>query len=239
MFQDPPPGFTFTTLQSSSTLSFFTNSDDSAKRRIGRNMMPHVVKNYNEGLDQLQKGELDAFIYDSPFIDLGASKMPGCSFKVVGKPIITKAYAVAFPKNSQWRDPVTHLLLRYRMKDYFRKLQDKWFYRGGCLHAKGPSQSAYSEMKPGNFSGLFLICCGALATCFLILFVEYLWSRKERKAGKYTPNEIGQNNAVNPSVTDLELQLTPGAMRGENECDRNACRESCCIYSSILSYVVL
>ena len=57
-FQDPPSGFTFTTLHSSGTLSLFTNSHDVAYRRIGRNMMPHLVKNYTEGLDKLKSGSV-------------------------------------------------------------------------------------------------------------------------------------------------------------------------------------
>ncbi|PFX31412.1 Glutamate [NMDA] receptor subunit 1 [Stylophora pistillata] len=54
-FQDPPPGFTFTTVRGS-TLSLFTISDDPAYKKIGRNMIPHAVKNYNEGLEKLKKG---------------------------------------------------------------------------------------------------------------------------------------------------------------------------------------
>ena len=50
--------------------------------------------------------------------------MPGCSFKVVGNPIITVAYAIGFPKNSKWRDPVSNLLLKYQKIDYFRKLKE-------------------------------------------------------------------------------------------------------------------
>ena len=120
--------------------------------------------------------------------------MPGCSFRVVGSPITTKAFGVAFPKHSTWREPVTNLLLKYQRKDYFRKLTDKWF-QGGCLHSKGSSQNAY-RMKPANLSGLFLICCGAVATCFVILLGEYLWSRKDRKQGKYITNRIAQNSII-------------------------------------------
>lgn len=115
--------------------------------------------------------------------------MPGCSFKVVGDPIITKAFAVGFPKKSKWRVPVTNLLLKYEMKDYFRELQDKWF-QGGCLHSKESHPNAY-RTTPANLSGLFFIYFGALPTSFLILFAEYLWSRKERKKGKYAANRIG------------------------------------------------
>ena len=117
--------------------------------------------------------------------------MPGCSLMVVGKPIITKAYAMAFPKHSKWTDPVTNFLLKYERKDYFRQLKDKWF-RGGCFYTDGPSQSAY-KMKHANFSGLLLILCGGMATCFLLLLGEYLWSRHERKVVKYAPNKIRQS----------------------------------------------
>lgn len=55
-FQDPPPGFTFSTLESSGTLSHFTGSDDVKYRRIGRNMLPYLVKNYTEGLNKLRNG---------------------------------------------------------------------------------------------------------------------------------------------------------------------------------------
>lgn len=55
-FQDPPPGFKFTTLHSSGTLWHFTNSNDVAYRRIGSNMVPHLVRNYTEGLNKLKNG---------------------------------------------------------------------------------------------------------------------------------------------------------------------------------------
>ncbi|XP_022780986.1 glutamate receptor ionotropic, NMDA 1-like [Stylophora pistillata] len=186
-FQDPPAGFTFTTLHSSSILSFFTNSDDPAYRKIGRNMIPYTVSNYNEGLEKLKRGEIKAFIYDSPFIDLGASKMPGCSFKVVGKPIFNAPYGLAFPRNSKWRDPVSNLLLKYQRKDYFWKLKGKWF-RGGCFFTSRTSKNA-EEMRPVNFGGLFLVLGGTIVVCFFILLGEYLWSRHEQKAGKYTPSQ--------------------------------------------------
>ena len=118
--------------------------------------------------------------------------MPGCSFKVVGKPIITVAYGMGFPKNSKWRDPVSSLLLKYQRIDYFRKLKEKWF-RGGCFFTGRSSQSA-EEMKPVNFGGLFLILGGAMVLCFFILLGEYLWSRHERKAAKYTPKKMGQSD---------------------------------------------
>ena len=118
--------------------------------------------------------------------------MPGCSFKVVGTPITTKAYAVGFPKESKWKDPVTNLLLKYQRKDYFRKLKDKWF-KGSCLQSQGSPKSAY-RMKPTYLRGLVLICCGAVATCFVILFGEYLWSRKQKKQGKYTTTRKAQGN---------------------------------------------
>ncbi|RMX35776.1 hypothetical protein pdam_00021767, partial [Pocillopora damicornis] len=147
-FQDPPPGFTFTTLHSSSILSFFTNSDDPAYIKIGRNMIPYTVRSYNEGLEKLKKGS--------------------------------------------WRDPVSNLLLKYQKIDYFRKLKEKWF-RGGCFYTGRSSQSA-EEMKPVNFGGLFFILGGAIVVCFLILLGECLWSRHERKEGRYTPKRIGQSN---------------------------------------------
>ena len=152
--------------------------------------------------------EINAFIYDSPFIDLGASKMPGCSLMLIGKPKITKAYAMAFPEHSKWTDPVTNLLLKYERKDYFRQLKDKRF-RGGCFYTDGASQSNY-KMKPANFSGLLFILCGATTTRFLLLLGEYLWSRHERKEGKYAPNKIRQ------SITSVPDEQQNEQHRSEN-----------------------
>ena len=114
--------------------------------------------------------------------------MPGCSFRVVGHPIATKAYAMAFPPNSPWKDPISHLLLKYERKDYFRKLTQKWFI-GGCLYAKRPTEGAH-RMQAGNFSDLFLIYFGVIVTCFLLLLPEHLWHYRVKKTGSYATNGV-------------------------------------------------
>ena len=104
--------------------------------------------------------------------------MPGCGFRVVGKPIKTKVYALAFPKKSLWKEPISKLMLKYERKDYFRALTHKWF-SGSCLTSKSSAKTieAY-RMEIFNVAGLFVICCGTALLCGLLLALEVLWYHK-------------------------------------------------------------
>ena len=151
---------------------------------------------------------LKAFIYDSPFLDYGASKSPGCFFRVVGKPIRTKSYAFGFPKNSAWKESITKLILKYQRKNYFDTLTKKWFMGSGCLDsASGKSSVSHAHrMASFNFSGLFTICACAMIFCGLLLALEaiYFKVRYAKKSGEVT---VGNSTTMAcPSVSNCKIE---------------------------------
>ncbi|XP_031570969.1 glutamate receptor ionotropic, NMDA 3A-like [Actinia tenebrosa] len=208
-FTDKSSGFKFATLKHSSTEMVFSHSSDPEMRRIYQNMKPYQVLTYAEATQKLNSGELDAFIDDSPFIDLTASKQPDCSFKIVGHAITMHGYGFAFPKNSKWTTPISQLMLKYERRDYFRHLRKKWF-TGVCDNSKEAQSKAY-RMEFQHFSGLFLVSSIAFVICFALLIVEVFLNRCRRKILttynlKQSPNSVRELTGTNLAVIRLSVE---------------------------------
>jgi hypothetical protein len=153
--------------------------------------------------------ELDAFIDDSPFIDLTASKQPDCAFKIVGRAISMHGYGFAFKRNSKWKTPISQLLLKYERRDYFRRLRKKWF-TGICDKSKEVHSKAY-RMEFQHFSGLFLFSSIAVILCFVLLIVELFLNRCRRRVLttynlEHSPNSVRELTGTNVSVIRLSIE---------------------------------
>lgn len=118
--------------------------------------------------------QLDAFIDDSPYLDLAASKQADCSFRIIGRPIKMNTLGIVFRRGSKWIEPITNLLLKYERKDHFRKLRQKWF-SGVCANAETTNKA--NELAAKHFGGLFLVCLAAIVICGMLLIIELVWYR--------------------------------------------------------------
>ena len=123
--------------------------------------------------------ELDAFIDKNPYLDSVVSRIPGCPFTMVGKPMDKGSSAVAFSKKSPWKRAISNLIEIYRNKEHFRLLVNKWFIGTEC-RAK-PNFKTASKMGIHHLSGLFLVCFAVSpVVCLFLLIIENLWYRKIR-----------------------------------------------------------
>ena len=136
----------------------------------------HTKRNNNN--NNLSPRELDAFIALSPYVDVAASKFPGCPFIFVGEPLFEGVTAIAFSIGSPWKRPISNLIGIYRRKEYFRLLRNTWF-RTDCkkMNVKKANKFGIQE-----FGGLFLVCFAVSpVVCLLLLIIEILWYLKVRR----------------------------------------------------------
>ena len=147
--------------------------------------------------------DMDAFISTSAFMELEASKIDGCPFVILTKPISTFVNALAFPKGSKWKHPFSELILKYQRKDFFRKLSAKWF-ENKC--EMGPNRTKKSSrLSFENVSGLFIVCAVTIAVCLVYVAMETLlyhlhnYTRKNRRTSR--DKEVAHVNEAN-TLTD-------------------------------------
>ena len=135
--------------------------------------------NNNNNNNNLSPRELDAFIAMSPYVDVAASKFPGCPFIFVGEPLHEGVTAIAFSIGSPWKRPISNLIDIYRRKEYFRLLRNKWF-RSDC--SKTTNLKKANKFGIQEFGGLFLVCFAVSpVVCLLLLIIEILWYLKVRR----------------------------------------------------------
>ena len=144
--------------------------------------------------------ELDAFIYPSPFLEAAASRIHGCLFSIIEKPINRAASAFPFTRGSPWERPISRLIGEYTKREYFRELENKWF-RTECMGRSNLMSKAH-RLSIQHFGGLFLFCFAICPLiCLLLLFIECLWYWKHRKiARKYALDDGGQIQDGNVEV---------------------------------------
>ena len=136
-------------------------------------------------------------------MELEASKIDGCPFVILTKPITTSVIGLGFPKGSKWKYPISELILKYQGKDFFRKLTAKWF-KNKC--DMGPNRAKKSSrLSFENVSGLFVVCAVTIAVCSVYVAMETLlyhlnnYTRKNRRTSR--DKEVAHVNEAN-TLTD-------------------------------------
>jgi polar amino acid transport system substrate-binding protein len=75
----------------------------------------------------LEKGAVDAVVFDSPVLLYYAANEGAGKVRVVGPVFRKESYAIVFRANSPWRRPVNQALLSLKENGTYQQFYDKWF----------------------------------------------------------------------------------------------------------------
>lgn len=75
----------------------------------------------------LERGRADALVYDSPALSYYASREGRSAVRVVGSVFRREKYALVFPQDSPFREPVNRALLELETGGFTRELRERWF----------------------------------------------------------------------------------------------------------------
>ena len=186
---NPTPTFKIGTYES--YRSIFLNSDKVTWRRLGKFMKPYNFTSFTELQEKLNRGTLQAAILEEGSLQKQWKKGSGCEMGIV-QTILEENVAFALPKNSQWTEALSEMLLQYKENDFFGYLIRKY------LASQCPKKM---KDKPPPFGILYLSgpCIMLTSGIFLgavLLFLEHNFKmcveRCLRKRTSYTlPNDIG------------------------------------------------
>jgi glutamine transport system substrate-binding protein len=103
-----------------------TTSYDFAKKIDGvKDVVP--FPNIDQAYMELEKGAVDAVIFDSPNVLYYSQNKGKGKVKTVGKLMQGQQYGIAFPKGSELRDKVDKALTKLKKDGTYDKLYKKWF----------------------------------------------------------------------------------------------------------------
>lgn len=150
-------------------------------------------------------------------MDFMASRQPECAFKIVGRAIKHQSYGFGFRKGSKWKNPISQLILKYKKRDYFHSLRKKWF-SGVCANKLKSSTKAY-QMEFKHFSGLFLACTLCVVCCFMLLLVEHMFYRFNRKIPS-TYSLDSSNNSVREMTRNGNSMIRINKLKHRNTIEK-------------------
>lgn len=94
---------------------------------IAEGMTPVEFQKIDEAFSALERGQLDAVVFDAPVLLYYAVNAGRGKVEVVGPIFKKENYGILFPRDSELRKPVNSALLKLRENGTFDALYDKWF----------------------------------------------------------------------------------------------------------------
>uniref|UniRef100_T1JBL9 Glutamate receptor ionotropic, NMDA 2B n=1 Tax=Strigamia maritima TaxID=126957 RepID=T1JBL9_STRMM len=132
-----------------------------------------------EGVSDIKKGKLEAFVYDATVLDYLVSQDDECKLLTVGGWYSMTGYGIAFPRNSKYLDSFNKYMMIYRENGDLERLQRFWM-AGAC----NPYKQERTSSKPLSWnqfmSAFILLACGILLA-FILLALEYIYIKYVRK----------------------------------------------------------
>ncbi|KPM08548.1 glutamate NMDA receptor subunit 1-like protein [Sarcoptes scabiei] len=187
--RNPTESFTFSTVKGSAVEMFFRSQVHLFNAY--RTMEETNRNSPEEAIEAIRKGELDAFIWDSPRLEYESSQ--NCEFVLSGELFGRSGYCIGLQKNSFWTDEVTLSLLRMHESGFMESLDNKWILSGEKDCDSKIEQFPYTlGMK--NMAGVFILVFSGVITSFGLIIIEIIY--KKRKARKLHRISIAKKMAI-------------------------------------------
>lgn len=88
----------------------------------------HTIGNYNEGIQMLLTGEIDAMVADIPILKLSMLRNPEAGLGIIDPPLAVEPVGIAIPGNDrQFQNLVRNYLNAIEKTGLINSLRQKWF----------------------------------------------------------------------------------------------------------------
>ncbi|KAJ6222112.1 hypothetical protein RDWZM_000657 [Blomia tropicalis] len=187
--RNPTEGFTFATVKGSAVDMFFRSQVHLFNAY--RTMEETNRNSPEEAIDQLLKGELDAFIWDSPRLEYEAAQ--DCELAISGELFGRSGYGIGLQKNSFWTNEVTLALLRMHESGFMETLDNRWIL-GSEKECDAKIESFPNTLGMKNMAGVFILVFSGIVISFGLIVVEIIY--KKRKLRKIQRLSIAKKMAI-------------------------------------------
>jgi len=85
------------------------------------------VETINEAYDLLERGHIEAIVYDAPVLQYYAATADRDSVRLVGQTIKPEDYGIALPSNSPHEEDINRALLQIIASGTYQEISDQWF----------------------------------------------------------------------------------------------------------------
>lgn len=171
-------------LKSGSTKAFFSESNIPVYKRMWQFMQsrPHVFTKSNaEGIARVKKSNGNyAYLMESASIEYVIER--DCNLTQIGGLLDNKGYGIATRKDSPYRNPLSHAILKLHENGVLLQLKERWWKQkkggGQCIDDAKKSSSSVTALKMDNVGGVFVVLIGGLALAFCVALCEFWFHTK-------------------------------------------------------------
>lgn len=89
--------------------------------------IPVPFKTVEEAFEKVASGELSFAVYDTPAVKYYIRSEGAGRIKIVGNPFFRHYLAIALPKGSPLREPISQSILRLKEKGEYDRVHNEWF----------------------------------------------------------------------------------------------------------------
>jgi polar amino acid transport system substrate-binding protein len=105
--------------------------NSTSERFVKRNLPEadlHTIANYNEGIQMLLTGRIDAMVADIPILKLSMLRYPGAGLSIIEPPLSVEPIGIAIPKSdAQFENLVRNYMFSFEKTGLITRLYQKWF----------------------------------------------------------------------------------------------------------------
>ncbi|BFZ09236.1 hypothetical protein BsWGS_12275 [Bradybaena similaris] len=171
--RNPNEKFKYATVKGSAAEMYFKRKVELSS--MYRNM--EKQKTYftaEAAIEDIRKGELQAFIWDSPRLEYEAAY--DCDLTTAGDLFGRSGLGIGLPKNSPWTHEVSKAVLEMHENGLMEQLDSRWILvdsKSSCPE----SNSAPATLGLTNMAGVFMMVAGGIVAGVLLIFVEIAYKR--------------------------------------------------------------
>ncbi|XP_054154145.1 glutamate receptor ionotropic, kainate 2-like [Oppia nitens] len=171
-------------LGTGTTKAFFAESKIPTHQRMWAFMKnnPSVfTKSNRDGIERVQKSNGNyAYLMESASIEYKIER--DCNLTQIGGLLDTKGYGIASPKDSPYRNPLSHAILKLHENGILLQLKDRWWKQkkgGGKCAEETKKSSAVNNLSIDHVGGVFVVLLGGLTLSFLVAIFEFIWKARK------------------------------------------------------------
>ncbi|GAB1605407.1 glutamate receptor ionotropic, NMDA 1 isoform X2 [Argonauta hians] len=185
--RNPQESFKYATVKKSAVEMYF-------KRQVELSTMYRTMetRNYNtaeEAIEDVRKGKLQAFIWDSSRLEFEAAN--DCELVTAGELFGRSGYGIGLRKHSPWTQEISLSILSFHESGFMEDLDSKWILVES--HNCPERDSSPATLGLTNMAGVFMMVAGGIVAGVLLIFVEILYKR--HRGMKEKELELARNAA--------------------------------------------
>ncbi|XP_014091080.1 glutamate [NMDA] receptor subunit 1 [Bactrocera oleae] len=146
-----------------------------------RTMEANNYDTAEQAIQDVKKGKLMAFIWDSSRLEYEASK--DCELVTAGELFGRSGYGIGLQKGSPWTDAVTLAILEFHESGFMEALDKHWIFHGNAqqceLFEKTPNTLGLQ-----NMAGVFILVAAGVAGGVGLIIVEVIYKKHQVKKQK-------------------------------------------------------